>query len=109
MKEFYQVNVTKISEEDDFEKGIAGRGTMPSVLESKLPIFAKEESDLMNCVDQSNEHLFALMRGLTHDKQPAEIKRVENHVADCAVSIARQIGENLKIKLATIRTAREFR
>ena len=81
----------------------------PSVLENSLPTFAREESDLMNCIDTSNEHLFALMRGLTHDKQPCDIKRVENHVADCAVSIARQIGENLKIKLACIRTAREFR
>ena len=81
----------------------------PSVLESRLPIFAREELDLMNCIDTSNEHLFALMRGLTHDKQPCDIKRVENHVADCAVGIARQIGENLKIKLACIRTAREFR
>lgn len=81
----------------------------PSALENKLPIFVKEELELMSCVDLSNEHLFALMRGLTGDRPPADIRRVETHIADCAVGITRQIGENLKIKLATIRTAREFR
>ena len=34
MKEFYQVNVMKISEEDDYEKGIIGRGTMFGIVET---------------------------------------------------------------------------
>lgn len=34
MKEYYQVNVVKISEEDDYEKGIIGRGTMFGLVET---------------------------------------------------------------------------
>lgn len=58
----------------------------------------KESLASMSLLDKSANHLFGLMRGLTHDKPDHEIRRVECHVADSAAQLGTVIMGLMKVK-----------
>lgn len=61
-----------------------------------------------NLIDASAKHLYALMRGLQHDKPDHDIRRPDPHIVETSVKCASEIRNLLKLKLDVLKLGREL-
>ena len=64
-------------------------------------------SQSMNLVDDTAKHLFALMKGLTHNLPDAEIKSFDPDKVNAATNCAKQIYQMMRLKLDVIKELRK--
>lgn len=65
------------------------------------------ESASMNLIDDTTQHLFGLMKGLTANAVPADLQKTPTHIAETAVKCATEIRGLLKLKLDVIKVVLE--
>jgi len=65
------------------------------------------ESASMNLIDDTTQHLFGLMKGLTANAVPADLQKTPTHIAETAVKCATEIRSLLKLKLEVIKVSLE--
>ena len=83
--------------------------TQPTVSSVPLDNVSLAISQSMNLVDSTATHLHALMKGLTANKPPSDVRAVDIDTAMAAAGVAKQIYSLMRLKLDGAKMLREPR